>query len=566
MTIEYGDPLNISNLDNFANEYLTNTEPNVMIKPSKNIIIKENTNNIQIIETLERPKDEPQINKQMITTLGLQNFEISIRDDKTSEKLVFGKYSDDDFKQIGQKIDEIMEYFNQEQRKQELSESFFSDNYYDFPVNYLICYNNEGKLHKIFAVGSPGVGNYIKDKDLHLAKKEELINNIKMLIQNFLEKHNQYLNLKDDDLKNKIYIYRITTPYSHGIKHSRTSDIGMQAEGGHMDECVIGSDFIDGHHCELSSIIYTNVSNQISPVKNYYASAAFFYAPEFPMPVPLSNTLTNERDKNLPNFQNIYKRLFVSAPMTSSGWAIWKNQPKRYKKNITGNRFNTCSDKIFKINKNKNFFTHFSEDNNEFIWHLSPFKTAPDVENLWAPSSVENSIKRSNFTVRRTNYNLFRYLRDLFDDNLVLKDLARQTIKEFEIYLRIYENLNYTETDRDIILLNKLHLILNKLIKISDGEQQDSKLENTKVARILYYNFKNKSGKFRISNSLEMLYNFIEALEDTLSNEEKRKKVLLKYTLTEDQIISKEEYRNYLKKYLKYKQKYIELKNKLPNN
>jgi hypothetical protein len=253
--------------------------------------------------------------------------------------------------------------------------------------------------------------------------------------------------------------------------------------------------------------------------------------------------------------------------MTSSGWAIWKNQPKRYKKNLTGNRFNKDSNSgIFNISKTSPNYTHFSEDNNEFIWHLSPFKTLIDP-NLWAPSSAENCIKRSNFTIRRTNYNLFRYLRDLFDDNSVLKDFARNTINDFERYLRIYyKDLNDTETDRDIILLNKLYLKLSNLIRISDSSQTNSKLENTKVARILYYNFKNKPGKFQISNSLEMLYNFIEALEDTLSNEVKRKIVLEKYTLGEDQITPNEEYRNYLKKYLKYKQKYIELKNKLPNN
>jgi hypothetical protein len=376
----------------------------------------------------------------------------------------------------------------------------------------------------------------------------------------------QYLNLKVDDLRNKIYIYKITTPYSNGIPKVKTIDIGMQAEGGHLDECVIGTQFIDGLNCELSSIIYTNVFNEKSPVKNYYASAAFFYAPEFPMPVPFSNRLLDPKDKNLLKFQQKYKRLFVSAPMTSSGWAIWKNQPKRYKKNLAGNRFNKYSNSdIFNISKTSSNYTHFSEDNNEFIWHLSPFKTLIDP-NLWAPSSVENSIKRSNFTVRRTNYNLFRYLRDLFDDNSVFQDLARKTINDFERYLRIYyKDLNDTETDRDIILLNKLYLKLSNLIKISDSNQTNSKLENTKVARILYYNFKNNTGKFLISNSLEMLYNFIEALEDTLSNEEKRKKVLKKYTLSDDLISPKEEYRNYLK-YLKYKRKYIELKNKLPNN
>jgi hypothetical protein len=49
----------------------------------------------------------------MITTLGLQDFEISIQDDKgdKSEKLVFGKYWDDEFKTIGETIDNIMQFF-----------------------------------------------------------------------------------------------------------------------------------------------------------------------------------------------------------------------------------------------------------------------------------------------------------------------------------------------------------------------------------------------------------------------------------------------------------------------
>ena len=34
-----------------------------------------------------------------------------------------------------------------------------------------------------------------------------------------------------------------------------------------------------------------------------------------------------KRDSVLQKFQQNYKRLFVSAPMASSGWAIWKNQP-----------------------------------------------------------------------------------------------------------------------------------------------------------------------------------------------------------------------------------------------
>jgi hypothetical protein len=46
MTVEYGNPLDIKTLNNFVNQYLMNTEPNVMINPQKNINIIENTNSI----------------------------------------------------------------------------------------------------------------------------------------------------------------------------------------------------------------------------------------------------------------------------------------------------------------------------------------------------------------------------------------------------------------------------------------------------------------------------------------------------------------------------------------
>jgi hypothetical protein len=79
----------------------------------------------------------------------------------------------------------------------------------------------------------------------------------------------------------------------------------------------------------------------------------------------------------------------------------------------------------------------------------------------------------------------------LFKNNPLLeKVITNEYEKRLYDYYRLAEEL--------LLLIKKRILLITNY----------SKLENTKVARILYYNFKNKSGKFQISNSLEMLYNF----------------------------------------------------------
>jgi len=367
--VVYGDLLKIDDLKNFVDDYLMKTEPNNFIKKDNTQITKiELENSIKIEEVLKRPVEEPAINKKIITTLELDNFEISISsitDATKTEKLVYGKYHDNDFKEICEKIDEIFNFLYQKE-SDETTDSNYVNYCENVPVDYLICYDKDGYLYKIFPLGKD---LFIKDKEKQqiIIKKMELVNNIIKLITKFLEKHNIYLNLNPVDLKNKIYVYKLTSPYQTGKPIDKQS-VGMQTEGVHMDECNIADSYVDDQHCELSSIIYTSVSNNKSPVKNYYSSAGFFFASEFPMPGSDSHSIKGPKTF-LPQFQEIYQRLFISTPMTSSGWAIWKNKPKRYIPNENNNRFNISRENGFNVKKDliQNKYTHFSKEDDEFI-------------------------------------------------------------------------------------------------------------------------------------------------------------------------------------------------------
>jgi len=190
----------------------------------------------------------------------------------------------------------------------------------------------------------------------------------------------------------------------------------------------------------------------------------------------------------------------------------------------------------------------------------------------WAPSGEgcpDSDVKRSNFTIRRSNYNLFRYLRDLFDDTEKIHTIASNTLNNLKLFLKIYNSENnrilINDSD-DIILLNNIYVKIDALISYYKDIHKNIKIRN--VARILYYNFKNKKDKSNFDNSLKMLYKFIDILHDTIiDNPNKIDKVLLKYDSISDKIVPSEEYRHNMRlKYLKYKQKYIELKNNLLNH
>ena len=610
-----GRDLEFTDLENFVNEYLLKTEPNNYIDsttPSKNLNITHDPSNnkITIIEKPTRPVyDNNLITKQLNTTLNLNNFEISISNinspNDNKEVLVYGNYKETGLTKACEIINDII--INDTNINYELHSNLYMD--------YIISYDNNGTQFEIFPLS---IKNYIKDDDTTeiINNKINVLINIKIILTFFINKHNEYIGLKPIDLKNKMFIYKLTSPYTSSYPSSiqfkkwgldAERQIGMQTEGAHMDSCEIGNDnYVDDEYCELSSIIYTNVKNQSSTKHNYYSSAAFFYAPEIPMPVR-AETMKEMgiHGSILQNFQNEYKRLFVSAPMTSTGWAIWKNKPKRNVKNIKGNRFNIENKLGFNKMPDSNKYTHFSADNNEFVYHVSPFKAYANKVNVinqseeicnWAPSDKfcsKSETERLNFTVRRANYNLFRFFRDLFEyDNPTIHKNAYSVIRGLKALLNIYENTeskdcqNLIDNKTELPIFNRIYNNMIILLQIYENNNQtpdivslEDKNKKKYTAQILYHHYKNNNivvlsndvfelkNKYSIQNSIIMLDQYLNSLLTIITNN--KIDALIKWYGANipqvDASLKNEIYRTliggkYKMKYLKYKQKYLELK------
>jgi hypothetical protein len=605
-----GEDLKFLDLKHFVDNYLMKTEPNNYIDKSKpNLVIKHDASNnkITITEKPTRPTTEYAITKQLNTTLDLNNFEISISNlndpNSNKEVLVFGNYKDTSIEKTCKTINDILvSDINTE-----------AESHSNLIMDYLISYNNKGTEFDIFPLS---LYKYIGSNDTLELKnnKKIVIDNIKNLLKFFIEKHNKYLKLETDNLKNMMFIYKLTSPYTStyplNIMMSKLGEpiekkiIGMQAEGAHLDSCNLGDDnFVDDEYCELSSIIYTNVKNTTTvgnditdkiPKQNYYASAAFFYAPEIPMPVraELTSEMGIRGSGILQQFQQEYKRLFVSAPMTSTGWAIWKNKPKRNIKNDSGNRFKLTRPNGFnkKSEPQTKKYTHFSAEGEEFVFHASPFNAYSNTTDLqfqkdkicnWAPSDgCKSNIERLNFTVRRANYNLFRFFRDLFDyNNSAVNVIAKNVIEFLRGIMTIYRDINsedcqqFVSDQPKLTILNNIYNNISELLNIYESMAtmiDKKKKENIKnVAFMLYHLFKTKEKKLMTSeNSILMLDNYLGVLYEHINDEKKMKDVLEKYTpelQKAEDAASRELYRtqnggNYKEKYLKYKQKYLELK------
>jgi hypothetical protein len=198
----------------------------------------------------------------------------------------------------------------------------------------------------------------------------------------------------------------------------------------------------------------------------------------------------------------------------------------------------------------------------------------------WAPSDpCSADIERLNFTVRRANYNLFRFFRDLFDyNNSAVNVIAKNVIEFLRGIMTIYGNINsedcqqFVSDQTKLEILNRIYDNMSQLLIIYENMNQKNEAEkkNIKnVAFMLYHLFKTKEKKLMTSeNSILMLDNYLGVLYEHINDVNKMKEVLKKYTpelqAAEDRA-SKELYRkqiggNYKEKYLKYKQKYLELK------
>jgi hypothetical protein len=590
--VEIGKPLEITDLQDYVDNYLMKAEPNLYIdKPLSNITIDKQSDKINITEIIKRPSGEIVLDKQMNTTLTLNDFKVTISSlDKSNEEvLIFGKYQDRTLEDPIKVINDLI-----------VSEP---EKYQNMIFNYLINYDKTGNNFEIIPIKN--LESYINNADDKITKENKniIIDNIKIILSSFIKEHNKYLKLEPTDLKYKLYVYKLTSPYNtyslRTLGFVEKRQIGMQTEGAHMDECTLNSsNYIDDEYCQLSSIIYTNVKNNKSKKPNYFASASFFYGSEIPMPINISKTTIYNKDSILQKFQKNYKRLFISAPMTSSGWAIWKNNPKRYIKNITGNRFGNTSKSGFNQIEDGKFYKYFSKDNNEFVYHSSPFDaynnfnfdtsgnliTKTDNTCNWAPTDDchDATIDRLNFTIRRANYNLFRFFRDLFDDNRTINIIAKAVIEYLKDLLQISDNSHADNVLVPPIIKENFKNIYNniiKLINIQRDTKEDTTIKSNKnIAMSIYHQFKlgyiityNNSveiePKSKYNNSIELLEHYLNSLFIFLNDSSKGEALLKWYDISVNKLqeqTDREQYRGliegYKHKYLKYKQKYLELK------
>jgi len=358
------------------------------------------------------------------------------------------------------------------------------------------------------------------------------------------------MNLTPPNLKNMFYFYKLTSPYNKGPPTERDASVGMQTEQPHMDSCNLANredTSPEDEFCELSSIIFTRIENELA--ENYYASSTFFYAPEIPIPTNAEDvsTMNIRTGRILPNFQKNYNRFFVSVPMTTGGWAIWKNKPKRLVRNETGNRFNIIRDNEDGFNQSifkKGVIPwggYFSAQNDEFLMHASPFDAFIDVdcaESKWAPKTgPRNRIIRSNITIRRGNYNLFKVCKDLFLETDDIKNkynelILKSILSQHKANTPLNENLNW------LLFIKQNETITPDIQKnISEiwNDFIDGKINNIVNGK------EKKLNKYEFENAYIMLLAYIGSLLAKLPK-------------------TKSNPDNWEAKYLKYKNKYLKLK------
>jgi hypothetical protein len=542
--------LTIENLSDFYNEYLLKSEPNT--KPyngNKNITCTQKDNNYEIIETIVRPlNDKPndEDDKQIITNLTLTKFETSIHNlsNKIKTKLIMGEYE-----ALDGELKSICEAFHSTALSLLKKDEYIL---YSMNTDFLIIFNNKGELSRIEGFKNKDGCKEIDDLTIKIFEK-------------FVSYHNIFLELNKENLKNKIYIYKLTSPYITGKEQIYK---GMQTEHTHMDQCNIGeSNYEDDRYCELSSIIYTHINNENKIIRNkhYYASASFFYAPEVGLPIngETENDKLQGKNSNIHKFQKEYNRFFLSAPMTSSGWAIWKNRPKRYFKNEKGNRFNKKEKEGYNIKPivlgSTIYYKFFSEKNDEYVMHASPFKSIEEDGSEicnWAPTAdCDAKIKRGNMTIRRSNYNFFRVIKDMFYENDSLrKVIATGTIKGLKSATSLQiepllENLSYllrVSENYNIDYKNIVLFIYNKFVNDIIITFKDEKLIGV--------------DKFECEDGLKMLDNYCLSIKNCIEKFDLFKTTFPEYeTNLYDE--SKDKYYDpYKNKYLKYKSKYLQLK------
>ena len=306
-------------------------------------------------------------------------------------------------------------------------------------------------------------------------------------------------------------------------------------------------------------------------------------------------TAMMQTENMLSLFQTKMKRIFVSAPMMTSGWAVWKNEPSRMKKidweKVKGQiergeeTNETFDDKyILKIREDDpNYYTH-SNVSKDSVWHISPHTALYNLTDKYTKPCVRKFV-----TLRLSNFNIFAGIRFVF---ISKENISRNNLgKEADIIDKIYKDIVISNLQ---ILSYYYMSIKSSFLDLSDEikalyEQLTRLLENIDLSNIdisktesasyfkdtvtkiesmtnvqckinnIYKKFNNENivkDKHRneYASGLQMLIAYLEEINENLTSSGET-------CIVEVDDLSDKKLEDYYfkQKYLKYKTKYLNL-------
>ncbi len=311
--------------------------------------------------------------------------------------------------------------------------------------------------------------------------------------------------------------------------------------------------------------------------------------------------LSGQESQNLlEKFQNKYGRIFVSAPMKTSGWAVWKNQPSRIKKidwnNIEcelnkGNESSVTFDDAGILAERKKpgqkiYYTHISRSKDS-VWHASPHLA------YYNPSDeFTQPANRDFITFRFSNFNIYSSIRFILIPKNKINQSFEQTKEKIYknivisniqnlclVFITLKNSFKTIQTENFLKVVRALGVFLVnigidseriKSIGIENIKRDDIQVNNlfdniklkTEIQCKAYNDYKqfnnydivNGLNRTEYTDGFHMLSAYLEKINGYFAEE--GISCVLETDTNSD--VKLEDY--YYKKYLKYKAKYLELK------
>lgn len=296
-------------------------------------------------------------------------------------------------------------------------------------------------------------------------------------------------------------------------------------------------------------------------------------------------------------FQKKMKRIFVSAPMMTSGWAVWKNEPSRMKKIDwetvkqkieRGEQSNVSFDDEYILNIRKEAPTYYTHTNvsKDSVWHISPHKAIHNPADEYTKPCTRKFV-----TLRFSNFNIYAAIRFILipKENIrrnnsgkteeiidkIYKDIIISNLQVFAFY---YINIKrsfpldlfpmFSSLLCEILKFLKF-LGIDDKITISDTEKPkyfDSAVDKIEKMTEVQCRVNNVYKKFNseglvngrkretYSSGLDMIVAYIQDINGILESSEEGCVV----EVDDDSDVKLEDY-YFKQKYLKYKSKYLNL-------